>query len=111
VVANYVELAGLDRSGLYAHALLAKIKRKAVDITRPMPLVALIDYRHPQRDRLGWRRNLPLTLTLLKLVSVLNRTNELQTVEAAEAVLVGKKSATSRTFFHGISLQHTARLY
>ena len=35
-----------------------------------MPLVALIDYCHPQRDRFGRRRNLPLTLTLLKLVTL-----------------------------------------
>jgi hypothetical protein len=84
--------------------LLAKIKRKAVDLTRPMPLVALIDYRHPQRDRLGRRRNLPLTLTLLKLVSVLNGTNQLQSVETTEGVLIREKSATGWTFFHGITL-------
>jgi len=76
-----------------------------------MPFVALIDYCHPQRDRFGRRRNLPLTLTLLKLVSILNGTNELQPVEAAKAVLVGEKSATGWTFFHGILLQRTARLY
>jgi len=111
MVANYMELAGLNGSGLYAHALLAKIKRESVNFARTMPLVALIDYRHPQRDWFGRRRNLPLTVTLLKLVGILNGTNELQSVEAAEAVLVGEKSAAGWAFFHIILLQRTARLY
>jgi len=57
MVANYMEFAGLDGSGLYAHALLAKIKRESVNFSRTMPLVALIDYRHPQGDWFGRRRN------------------------------------------------------
>jgi hypothetical protein len=111
MVANYMEFAGLDGSGLYAHALLAKIKRESVNFARTMPLVALIDDRHPQRDWFGRRRNLPLTVTLLQLVGILNGTNELQSVETAKAVLIGEKSTTGWAFLHGILLHRTARLY
>jgi len=103
VVADNMELAGLDSPGLYPHALLAEIKSKSVDLPGPMPFVALIDYRNPQRNGLGWRRNLSLTVTLLKLISVLNRANELQAIKAAKAVLVREKSATRRTLFHQLS--------
>jgi hypothetical protein len=111
MVANYVKLSGLNGAGLYSHALSAEIKGEPVDDARAVSLIALIDYRHAQRDWLRRRRNLTLTLTLLKLVGVLNGTNKLQPVKAAEAILVGKESAAVRTLFHCITLLRAARLY
>jgi hypothetical protein len=103
-----VQLPCFNRTGLYAHTLLSKIERETLDDPRAVSLIALIDYCYPQRHRVRGRRNLPLTLTLLKLVGTLNRTYQLEPIEAAEGILIRKKPAAGWTLFHKITLQGTA---
>jgi len=111
MIADYVKLAGLDRAGLNTHSLFAEVKREPINDTRTVSLVALIDYSDTQRDWLLGRRNLALTLALVKLVGILDGANELQSIKTAEAVLIGKKPPAGWTFFHGSTLLRTARLY
>src|SRR6185295_1752483 len=100
MIANDMKLPGLDGAGLNAHALFPKVQRKPFNHARAMPVVALIDDRQPHWQWFWGRCNLPLTLAGLEVVSILHRANELHSVKAAEAVLIGKQVPAIWTFFH-----------
>jgi hypothetical protein len=72
MVTNDMKVPGLNGSGLNTHALFSKIKAKTVDLSGPMTLVTLINYSYPQGYWFRGRGNLPLSLTLLELVGILN---------------------------------------
>src|SRR5262249_55590782 len=88
VIANYVQSSGLDRARLDSHSLSSEIQNHAVDQSRFVSFVALIDDSESERQRLCWRRNLPLVSNRFNVHRHLHRSHKLAAVvRAVDAVV------------------------